>query len=401
MVAILASPGKLVAQGTPVELKSSLGSGYTLSITFEESAPAEAEASRATQVQRYILPVAPRCHMKLGQGPTAEYHLGTKDPKVVGAVIKHVEDLRAQLGIQLLDVRGSSLESIFLGLMANEKTSVQPHTDAEDDKLDMKALSRSATELPQLERILSIDRALPQTNALNLASGRPRSFISQTLTIFYKRILVARRSWLTPLFAMAVAIIGACTSVGFVDKVIPGCDVNPKIRELQSMFLRYSDFAGIVDNEYDDEYFHHGLNLSVITSPPGILHTLGPVFTNVSTFNVTSTDAFAQVINADFQNLRVGGFSLESAGSDISQTQVTFAYESTPGEVKGPVMLNLVNNILFNQALNSTGKANAAAGPIFILPSYQSFSFAQRSLDAIRWIVFFGLVMASSTSHSR
>ena len=79
---------------------------------------------------------------------------------------------------------------------------------------------------------------------------------------------------------------------------------------------------------------------------------------------------------------------------DQQSGQSLFAWEATPPGLTGLVMLNLVSNLLYNTALNSTSRA--AASPSIILANYQMFpGIAAGTLVALKWVAFFGAAMVS------
>lgn len=55
-------------------------------------------------------------------------------------------------------------------------------------------------------------------------------------------------------------------------------------------------------------------------------------------------------------------------------------------------MLNLASNLLYNTALNATGKTPPV--PSLILANYQTFpGIAAGTLVALKWVAFFGAAM--------
>ena len=63
----------------------------------------------------------------------------------------------------------------------------------------------------------SADPANPHPTLLDLTPARPTSLLYQSLTLFYKRLLILRRSWLSPLLAVIVACCGACIPLFFMN----------------------------------------------------------------------------------------------------------------------------------------------------------------------------------------
>jgi len=70
-------------------------------------------------------------------------------------------------------------------------------------------------DLPAL--VGSADPANPHLTLLNLTPARPTSLLYQSLTLFYKRLLILRHSWLSPLLAVIVACCGACIPLFFMN----------------------------------------------------------------------------------------------------------------------------------------------------------------------------------------
>ncbi|EJU01079.1 hypothetical protein DACRYDRAFT_16428 [Dacryopinax primogenitus] len=93
---ILAAPGKLLATGSPVHLKLTLGDGYIINLH---------RASEAEDEKGHVI------------------RLNSKEPGAVARVLRIIEDRKIELGITRYDVHASSLEDVFLGLMI--RTSVQ------------------------------------------------------------------------------------------------------------------------------------------------------------------------------------------------------------------------------------------------------------------------------------
>jgi ATP-binding cassette subfamily A (ABC1) protein 3 len=198
-IAILAAPGKLVAEGTPVALKLDLGQGYSVQVTFDFSNFSEKDFPHPpSEILHRIRQVSPHCSMSLSSPGQASYHLRSKDPVVVTKILQ-------LLDIASYDVLGTSIEDIFLDLMARE--TPRASFDGAEETSD----SVSEPILPDLSDYPSA----PGKAVLKLTDGRPRSPFSQTLTIFYKRALIARRSWMVPLLVVLVSVCGACIPIVF------------------------------------------------------------------------------------------------------------------------------------------------------------------------------------------
>jgi hypothetical protein len=367
-IAILAAPGKLVAEGSPVTLKSSLGKGYTVSVAFS-SVQAVEKRSNATvlEVLQRIQSVAPNATLSSSTTGSAWFALNAKDVKTVEKVLDLLDREQDSLGIASFDVHGASLEDIFLALMKQHGQGLEepslsspPIEDVSERKSD------SVHDVPKI---------------LRLTNGRRRRPLAQALTIFHKRWLIARRSWLTPVLAVVIAVCGSCIPLFFLDKRSQTCERIGAPTFAQPLFLPDSSAQLIAT------FVQNGTSSSVVTVPPGLLDTLGASTSTVQTTDVQDNQTFVQDIQQNFMNLSIGGLSL-----DLTSGQSLVAWEATPPGFLGPVMLNLASNILFNRALNNSGAPSGNA--TIIGANYQMFpGIAAGTLSSLRWTAFFGAAM--------
>jgi ATP-binding cassette subfamily A (ABC1) protein 3 len=393
-VAVLATPGKLVAQGTPVELKSSLGSGYAVMVTFGDGASATHIDQSAHALLESIKGVSPLCQMTYI--PTGvSYQLGTKDPRIVQAALREIEAAGQIAAVQDVDVQGATLEGVFLDLMAKSVANAESDTE-----------KTSAVEKDIVEADLPVLAPRPSTPViskapltLNLASGRPLSFLQQTLTIFYKRVLIARRAWLTPVLALVVAILGACIPLSFVRKDTSSCARSFANSYPQPVFLPLSFWEYTLNKNVPFEFSDDTNNSpsGILEYPPGVLNTLGSSVENVSTVDFQSLSSLSDAVKTNYRNLTFGGISFDfGSNQNVSQSSATFAWQAS-ADTAGLVALNLVDNILYNRALNVTDRAKQT--PTFITASYASFPYPTiANLVALKWVAFFGLAMVSSSN---
>ncbi|KAJ7729088.1 hypothetical protein DFH07DRAFT_218233 [Mycena maculata] len=395
-IAILAAPGKLVASGTPVSLKRDLGEGYTVQVSLPLSESSE-KAGPPTELLQQIRTIAPHAHVSLASPLQPLYHLKSKDTVVVDKVLQMLDAETEKYTIASYDVLGTSIEDIFLELMRKEEMAQAPPEGVAE-------LGQRTPEAVEAEKSLtsadSIDERKPV--ALNLATGRGTSPFRQAMTIFYKRSIIFRRSWLTPLLAVVIAIAGSTIPLVFISGRsescvktldIPGTDIT--------LFPPTSPLLA----------FYMGEESRVLDSPPGIISSLGNLTALTSLANLTSllntTDlgnttalqpfnvfdvqdnaTFVSTIQEDFQNLTTGGVSF-----DFATGNSLFAWEATAPGLMGPTMLSLTSNILFNHALNTSGRASVL--PTLILPTYESFPPVDAgTLFALKWIAFYGAVMS-------
>ncbi|KAF7347231.1 hypothetical protein MVEN_01478000 [Mycena venus] len=390
-IAILAAPGKLVASGSPVALKRDLGEGYTVQVSLPVSDSLE-KTGPTHELLQHIRTLAPHAHMSSASPHQPLYHLKSKDTVVVDQVLQLLDRETEKYNIASYDVLGTSIEDIFLELMRKEDAGRNSES-AEGTGEAEKSLTPSSA---------SIDE--PKPVALNLATGRPTSPFRQAWTIFRKRSIIVRRSWLTPFLAVVIAIAGSTIPLIFISGRsqscvktldIPGTDI--------SLFPPTSSLLA----------FYLGLPSRVLDSPPGLLNSLGNLtaLSSLGLANLTSltnsTDlgnttalqpfsvldvpdnaTFVSTIQQNFRNITTGGVSFDAASGNT-----LVAWEASAPGLLGPTMLNLASNIIYNHALNTSGRAGVL--PSLILPTYESFPPVDAgTLFALKWIAFFSAVMS-------
>ncbi|TFK69908.1 P-loop containing nucleoside triphosphate hydrolase protein [Pluteus cervinus] len=362
-IAILAAPGKLVADGTPVALKRDLGEGYIIQMAFTVSETKEKlwegpPIDLLTDIQAY----AADAYSSSSAPYFASYHLKTRDPAVVEQVLALLDRNKGRYHVGSYDILGTTIEDIFLELMArNEAANEQEKAGS------------GTTDSSQVDF----------SGDFTLVTGRPISPLRQMMTIFYKRMLIARRSWLTPLLMVLVAIAASTIPKFYIEGQNPVCGRVFKNVTAVPLFLPTSPI-GLLDASPD-------ASSSILVSPPGILSTIG--VTNSFFFqskNVTNNATFVSDIQQNFQNLSLGGVSIDPNTGDS-----LIAWEATPPGMNGPAILNLASNLLFNRALSAAGGAGAAAGPVLIEPDFQPFPpISAANIVSLRWTAFFCAAMS-------
>ncbi|KAL5533846.1 hypothetical protein ACEPAG_306 [Sanghuangporus baumii] len=376
-VAILAAPGKLVAAGSPVSLKSSLGRGYSVQVTLASPETSEkTHLNPSTEILEKIRTVAPEAYLISHTDIRALYHLQTKDSREVAEVLSLIEREKGTLGVASYDVHGTSMEDIFLSLMKEHgqglSTDYKPNPiySSTVQRVDTKESSSAKAILPRI---------------LQLTTGRKRSPFAQAFTIFHKRLIIARRSWLTPVVSVVVAVAASCIPLFFLGSRTETCTNTVRRNSTDSqnttLFLPQSPlaFASGFDQSGDS---------SLLTSPPDITQTLGFSSASLQVSNIQDNSSFISEVSENSRNLSLGGISL-----DLSTGSSLFAWEASPPGVTGPTLLNLVTNILFSNALNSTGQGGGV--PRLITPRLQTFAGLNvGTLTALRWNIFFLIAMA-------
>jgi ATP-binding cassette subfamily A (ABC1) protein 3 len=394
-IAILAAPGKLVAEGTPVALKLDLGQGYSVQVTFDFSDFSEKDFPHPpSEILHRIRQVSPYCSMSLSSPGQASYHLKSKDPVVVTKVLQLLDNEREALRVASYDVLGTSIEDIFLDLMARE--TPRASFDGAEDTSD----SVSEPVLPD-----SVDcPSAPGKAVLELTDGRPRSLFSQALTIFHKRALIARRSWMVPLLVVLVSVCGACIPLVFLSGQPATC-------------IKTFDNTIIIPLYFPESptYYLESFGLStqtltsppnttarpgtyILTSPPNITATLGKTAMFLDTENVLDNSTFISMIQQHYKNLSFGGISIDTqTGNSL------FAWQPTQHGVIGPTMMNLVTNILYQRAMNASGNTakTHTDTPSIISANYATFPHvAAGTLTLLKWVAFFGAAMVRTLEES-
>ncbi|KAF9225247.1 P-loop containing nucleoside triphosphate hydrolase protein [Gyrodon lividus] len=365
-IAILAAPGKLVAEGSPVALKTNLGQGYSVQVKFDFMDLSEKDISNLPmEVLDRVRELAPQCALSQASPTHAAYHLKSKDSVVVEKVLQLLEDEGSQYNIASYDVMGTSIEDIFLDLMERETRSRAP--DSGEKSIDSSDGAPGPT-VPDLARPVSIPPVL------TLTDGRARSPFSQALTILYKRALVARRSWLTPTLTVLIAVCGSCVPLFFLSGQSPSCTISYKNETVVPIYWPNSP----IDI----------LSSKILVSPPDITSTLGRTAMFLQTENIPDNATFVSTIQQDYLNISFGGISIDTQNGNS-----LVAWEASPPGLTGPTMMNLATNILYNRALNASG--DTAGTPSIIMANYASFpTIAAGTLVDLKWIAFFGAAMS-------
>lgn len=375
-VAILAAPGKLVAAGSPVSLKSSLGRGYSVQVTLASPESSEKSSSGPkAEILETIRTIAPDAYLISHTDFYALYHLQTKDSRAVAEVLSLIEREKSGLGIVSYDVHGTTMEDIFLSLMKEHGQELP--TDPEPVPVE-------STGMRRVDSKESSSAKANSPRILQLTTGRKRAPYAQAFTIFHKRFIIGRRAWLTPALSVIIAIAGSCIPLFFLDSRAETCtsrvERNSTGIQNTTLFLPESRFAFAAA-------FNDSSDGSLLTSPPNITQTLGLATASLQVSNVQDNATFISDINREYRNLSLGGISL-----DLSTGDSLFAWEARAPGVKGPTVLNMVTNILFNNALNATGQGTGV--PSLITPRLQSFPGLNVGvLSALRWNVFFIVAM--------
>lgn len=378
-IAILAAPGKLIASGSPVALKRDLGDGYSIQVTFSHDGQGKVDSNAQDQLLATFRRIAPHTQASSPSPSQVVYHLKSKDPKVVQQLLELLDEGDSSHGVVSYDVLGTTIEDIFLDLM------VKNNIEAADSASE-KGMSSS---LSNEKETVSKGNLAPGTevdSSLNLVNGRPVSPLRQAYTIFQKRLLISRRSWLTPILTIGIALAGACIPLIFIHGRSQSC--SRPLRRIRPVPLFLPTAVYVPQRSLPES--------ALVVSPPGLIDTIiAPYAQQLSnlgvTFqyrNVSDRAAFGNEIQQNHRQMTTGGISL-----DMDTNEALFAWEASPPGHMGLGMLNLVSNILYGRALASSGIT--ATSPVLITPSYAPFpARAAGTLISLKWLIFFGAVMA-------
>jgi ATP-binding cassette subfamily A (ABC1) protein 3 len=356
-VAILARPGRRLAEGSPVSLKSSLGKGYKVVVRFDQE-QSEAENSVTPAIYGDLLATI-RQHAQDAtiMNPSlcsVTFALKTKDTTIVQQILADLENEERRGNISGYEVNSTSLEDIYLDLMGKER-ELQEDGDqgnSSDERL-------YGSDLPTL--VTSADPANPHPTPLDLTPARPTSLLYQSLTIFYKRLLILRRSWLSPLLALVIACCGACIPLIFMNDRVSTCAITFRPTEISPLWLPLSQVgsqarlasAVPLSNDKIGQPINDDDVIPRI-APPYILDVLGQAVVAIPTVKLVDRPSFMQNIAQNVRTLSTGGIWV-----DTSSRQAVLAYEAT-NNLNGPTMLNLVSNVLFTSVGGADGRTIVA-----------------------------------------
>ncbi|KAH6912539.1 nod factor export ATP-binding protein I [Coprinopsis sp. MPI-PUGE-AT-0042] len=368
-IAILASPGKLVASGSPVSLKNSSGEGYSISITLHEGVVSSATPA---DLHRAVQGVAPAAQVKSTSDTQFVYLLQTKDTGIVRSVLNLLDSGREMYNIASYDILGTTLEDIFLDVMAKNgiPAVVAPEEGDADDTEDHAQEARATADDGEDDAAASFE----------LGHGRPVSPFRQALTIFHKRCLVARRSWLSPLITITVAVAGSCIPLLLIVNYTPSCT-----RDLQEYETRANPmFVPAILGNFGSPWNSETVPGRTVLHPRGLIDIFGTNATDILTpRNISDTpDAFFEEVKANYTDLYFA-LSLDEASG-----QTIFGWTASFGSNWGSASLNLASNALLNREIGGNSS-------VFIMPhTAQLYGRGGYPIASLPWAAFFGVFMS-------
>lgn len=365
-IAVIDAPGKLIAYDTPVALKASKGEGYSVSVKFGQT-------NNSSALYRSIEQIVPSASYGHVEDCIYNYQLKTRNTATIAQVARLIQNSTTSLDIVSYELHGTTIEDVFLDLLAKEEP-IHPDADQENDSQSGKNTKTSLSEM-------------------TLSQGRLRSPWAQATTIFHKRLLILRRSWILPLLAMFIGIAGAWWPVRFVHGGVTSCGHQPFT---QVTIPSYPPFLS-----------------DVLVSPPSAidvlnrtlpelytkLHPPNPMFdTSDIDFLIPqpSKEALINNItasnNVDFSGNNFfftnGGFNI-----DLVNNELFFAVNAFTFDVG---FIETLSNLYWSYAANTTGSGHPNGrrllSSVSILPT-----LASESLFTLEWVSVFGAVMVSTS----
>ena len=365
-VAILQAPGRLLALDGPVALKTRLGRGFSVA----------GDLGLLLAMRQQLPSVTSR--------EVRGKHVFATSSNDIGIVRKLVLQLQTERAKGTANysyqINSATLDEVFIDLNAERQegpassasTLAVPLTDniastgplASDNIIGEKMLGEKDLESAIEDSSMSQDRGLVLTPGRK--PTRIRALFADAYTIFLKRCIVARRSWLLSIVAIIIVICASCIPLFFIKDRQQTCAVVLNEQYLQQLTYPYS--------------YYLFAESPVVLAPAALAQTFGAV-PNAEAYTriVADNASFVSLFETDYTNLTFGGLSLASGSA-----QSLFAFEGSALENKGLSALNLLNNVMLDEISPS------AASPFRINLSFRylaSPSFASTA-SAFKWLAF-------------
>jgi ATP-binding cassette, subfamily A (ABC1), member 3 len=445
-IAVLAIPGRLVAEGSPVALKRDLGSGYTLQVAYAPGSTSDVDwVAPNNDLLQHIRTIAPAAIITESAPHKASFQLNSKDSATVEKILRLIDSERGKYSLVSCDVHGTSIEEIFLDLMyqsdqpptservplPNSSSAVLATLPEMEDGRQKIPLSQAhsifhqSDQPPTSEKVSLPDSSLAVPATLpEMEDGRQKTPLSQAHTISHQsdqpstsekvslpNSLSAVPAALTEMkdgrgrtpLSQALTIFHKRALIArrswlapllMVVIVVTGACVPiifmvGRVQSCTRMLIEPSYVPLFLPDYLLQEILGAGEGTPlpmVLTSPPNITSILGLAGQSLPVLNIADNATFVSTIDTTYRTQPLGGISI-----DLQTGDSLVAWEATPPGYIGPAMLNLATNILYNYAQNSTNN-----NITFIRPGYESFPYPHAgTLFALKWAGFFGLAMVS------
>jgi hypothetical protein len=330
-------------------LKSSMGEGYTVSVTFPHVDGEKQQIATVTAqgIVASIIPIAEHAKCIELSETTATFALKAKDARVVRQVLEVLEVQKASGLITGDEVHGTTLEDIFIGLMGRDSQFAEGAVVKETHEDGKETAGTTAPNIPK------------DPTPLALSDGRQTWFFQQAWTIYRKRLLILRRAWLGPLLAMGIACAGACVPLFYMKDRVKSCVPDFRPAFARSLLLPWSST----------------MNNTATVAPPDVLQPLSSFF-DITVNTAANRQELIETIRTNAANISLGGIFVNTPGQDS-----LLAFEASV-ILNGPTMLNLVSNVW----LATASGANGTFGPV-IAANYMPFNARSGDqLTPMKWV---------------
>ena len=308
---------------------------------------------------------------------------GSTDIRLVRKIVYLLETERENGGPKYAyQINSSTLDEVFLDLNAEIQTPAVVSAESDPDSSaatlavvpvkDIVPVSTPMAEKDGSEKDIESTHTTPdrqQDDGLVLTPGKKSSrfaIFADAYTIFLKRFIVLRRSFLLPIIAVVVVICAATIPLFFIKERKQTCAFVSDERIPQSLTYPYSIYPA---------------KFSPIVLAPGSLVSAFGSFPNAASYvrSVPDNTSFVNVFDTDYTNVTFGGVSLASGSA-----QSLFAFEGSSLENKGLSALNLLSNAMLDEISPSTTAPLRIRLVFQFLASPSFLSTAQ----AFKWLAF-------------
>ncbi|KAE8374236.1 P-loop containing nucleoside triphosphate hydrolase protein [Aspergillus bertholletiae] len=338
-IAIL-SKGVLKAQGSSVELKHRLGSGYRIHVLNMPGS------------------VLSRVFNNIPQETHFEETVYTVQTSAEAAsFISRLE----QEGITEYRVSGPTIEDVFLKVAGEMGSQNSQDTIVENSQAEMQPHEKPGKE--------------DTHQKLQLRTGKRISMALQSWYLFRKRATILRRNPLPYLAALIIPVIAAGLVTLFLkDVTLAGCSAGSTVRTPKAQSLKSLDNVQIVLGPSNK------ISNATLESFVSSLSGSGEAITGApeSYFHVVdSLSEFEDYIEHNFRNVTPGGFYLGDASSSP-----TLAWRGNNGEFPlAAVIQNIFHRVLIDM-------------PINLQFQYFGIPLQPNAGDILQLIIYFGLAMS-------
>lgn len=342
-IAIL-SKGTLKAQGSSVELKNTLGSGYRIHV--------------------YNVPGSERTSLLQLEGITKEVKFDETVFSVQDSLhASQFVTMLEQEGITEYRVSGPTIEDVFLKV-AEELTPTRPHSEAEETLNE-----QPKQDDPKIEK--------PDSAELKLLSGKRIGMVRQAWILFLKRVIILRRNYLPYAAAFLIPVIAAGLVTLFLKNFTrAGCSGSDLYSASDSESLislgSFELLAGPSSRITPAAISGYASSLSGSSSLPGG----GAAILSANMHTIDTILAFDTYLDNNIANVTPGGFYVGD-----SSTSPTLAWKANGGLPLSSITLNALDNFITNISIGTQFQ-------YFDIPWQPDIG------KALQLIVYFGLAMA-------